>query len=168
MTTDALTAEYWIDRLGLSLHPEGGAYALTHSSPLLFSRDQLPPLFQGPRPAATSIYFLLQAGAYSALHRIASDEIWYYHYGDALLIHEITSGGNYTEHFLGPGEGQQLQCVIQAGSWFGARVLAGGRYTLAGCMVAPGFDFAEFELAESITLQHLFPQYHALIASLTP
>jgi predicted cupin superfamily sugar epimerase len=73
------------------------------------------------------------------------------------------------EHRLGndPDQGETFQCVIKAGNWFAARVANFGRYSLTGCTVSPGFDFADFELADRDSLLAQYPQHAALIRSLT-
>ena len=164
-----LTAEYWIQALQLQEHIEGGSYARTYSSALIIPQDDLPPEFHGPRPASTAIYFLLQQDQFSALHRIAADELWHFYYGDPLIIYEIDQQGILIEHLLGsdPLNQECFQCAVKAGSWFGAKLKPGGNYALAGCTVAPGFDFEDFELAEREQLMALYPRHAAVITLLT-
>jgi predicted cupin superfamily sugar epimerase len=113
----------------------------------------------------TSIYFLITNGNFSAFHRIKSDELWSYHYGDALSVHIISPDGNYSLLKIGSNveNGEQLQGVVPAGSWFGSEVIEGGSYSLVGCVVAPGFDFEDFELAEKEKLIAEFPNHKLLI-----
>lgn len=151
-----LPAEYWIERLGLKPHPEGGYYAETYRA-----AQTLP----NGRPVATAIYFLLEHGNFSALHRLSSDEMWHFYTGDPLMVHLIEPMGAYRVLRLGPG--QSFQGVVPAGCWFGATVETPGGYALVGCTVAPGFDFADFELAEREALTRLYPQHRALIERLT-
>lgn len=162
-------ADYWINKLQLTPHPEGGAYKRTYCSALTISQNHLPVNFQGPRPVATAIYFLLQKGQFSALHRIASDELWHFYYGDPLIVYEIDASGILTERLLGnhPENNESFQCTVKAGSWFGAKTSTGADYSLVGCTVSPGFDFAEFELAARDALIKLYPQHAALIQGLT-
>ena len=163
------TAGYWMETLQLQAHIEGGAYARTYCSDLTISQQNLPPTFHGQRPIATAIYFLLLQNEFSALHRIASDELWHFYYGDPLVIYEIDPAGNLTEHLLGnnPANKESFQCVIRAGSWFGSKVKAGGDYSLVGCTVAPGFDFADFTLADRKQLLDIYPQHRSHIITLT-
>ena len=160
-----MTAAEWIARLGLRPHPEGGHYRESYRSPE--SLIHLPPRFGGPRPTATSIYFLLEAPAVSALHRIKSDEIWHFHAGATLLISEIDEAGALTEHRLGLRPGDSPQAIVRANHWFGARLVDAHSWILAGCTVAPGFDFADFDLAHRAALVAQYPQHRALIESLT-
>lgn len=160
-------AQYWKEKLKLATHPEGGAYAEIYRSALTLPQHCLTPSHNGDRNAMTSIYFLLHSGEYSAFHRIASDELWHHYDGDTLLVYEITPNGTLHTHHLGTGEDAMPFTIIQAGSWFGSCVAQGGNYTLCGCTVAPGFDFADFELATPALAQQ-YPQHTALINRLMP
>jgi uncharacterized protein len=163
------TADFWIQHLSLEKHIEGGSYRRTYASTLEMVKEQLPGSFHGKRPITTSIYFLLEQGQFSAMHRIASDEMWHFYFGDPLIVYEILINGSFIKHLLGsnPLNGEVFQCVVRAGSWFGAAVKDGGNYALAGCTVSPGFDFSEFELGERNELLNLFPQHRDTILLLT-
>lgn len=162
-------ASYWIDKLSLTPHVEGGAFREVYRSELIIPRSSLPLFFQGARSASTSIYFLLEQGQYSAFHRIAADELWHFYYGDALVVYEITHGGQMVEHRLGsnPENGEVFQTVVKAGSWFASTPAPGSEYALVGCTVAPGFDFEDFELAKREALTQMYPEHAAIIARLT-
>jgi predicted cupin superfamily sugar epimerase len=162
-------ADYWINKLQLSPHIEGGAFREVYRSSLFVPGHCLPVLFQGDRHISTSIYFLLNRGQFSAFHRIASDELWHFYYGDPLLIHEINHAGLLVTHRLGsdPEKGETFQTVIRAGSWFASIPATSSEYSLAGCTVSPGFDFAEFELAERAMLSGQYPMHAKLIETLT-
>ncbi|WP_276483186.1 cupin domain-containing protein [Paraflavitalea pollutisoli] len=162
-------AEYWIKKLQLTEHVEGGAFREVYRSAWQVVPAALPHTFPAPRNISTSIYFLLKQDQFSAFHRIKSDECWHFYYGDPLVVYEIEADGSLTEHLLGndPDQGQHFQCVVKAGSWFASRVKAGGDYSLVGCTVAPGFDFADFELADRRALSLQYPAQAALIAALT-
>jgi len=163
------SAGYWINKLQLTRHIEGGSYIRTYCSPLTIPREQLPPTHKGPRPVSTAIYFLLEKEQFSAMHRIASDEIWHFYYGDPLIVYEIDPSGHLTEHLLGnnPEAGECFQCIVKAGSWFGSKTKEGSDYSLVGCTVSPGFDFDDFEMGVRETLLKLYPQHAGLINSLT-
>ena len=135
-------SDYYIKKLNLLPHPEGGYYRETYRS---MTRSEFMG-FEGERSLATSIYFLLTDERASAMHRIKSDEIWYYHDGDALDIMMIDIKGNRSNVRLGKNldENEVLQFVVPAGFWFGAKTT--GVYSLVGCQVSPGFDFRDFEL----------------------
>ena len=162
-------AAYWIEKLNLTQHIEGGAFREVYRSSLTLSRQSLPVFFQGDRNVATSIYFLLGKGEFSAFHRIASDECWHFYFGDPLLIYEIGHTGGLTLHRLGnnPEKGESFHTVIRAGSWFASAPAEESEYALVGCTVSPGFDFAEFELAEREALALQYPEHGELIRGLT-
>ena len=162
-------AQYWIDKLKLEPHPEGGLFRQTYQAPLVIRQTSLPGVFRGPRHASTAIFFLLAGKDFSALHRLAADEIWHFYAGHTLVIHIIDPAGNHSAMKLGqnPEAGEQFQCVVPAGHWFGCCLDQISEYALVGCTVAPGFDFADFELAERARLIAEYPQYHDLITALT-
>lgn len=161
---DALVA-----RLNLAPHPEGGFYRETYRANEAIPNAGLPARFHGDRAQSTAIYYLLRAGDRSKLHRIKSDEVWHFYDGDPLVIVAIAPNGQLTETILGRDfvAGQVPQHVVPAGHWFGAMPARGSRYTLTGCTVAPGFDFADFELATRATLLRDYPQHIAWITRLT-
>jgi len=163
------SADYWIHTLQLTPHIEGGAYTRTYCADLIIPQNQLPATFHGPRPASTAIYFLLQKDEFSALHRLAADELWHFYDGDPLMVYEIDAAGTLTEHRLGnnPENKENFQSIIRAGSWFGSKIKEGGHYSLVGCTVSPGFDFADFEWGERKVLLQLYPQHTELINALT-
>ena len=162
-------AAYYIKRLGLTQHIEGGAFRETYRSDLVILKPALPPTFEGNRNVSTMIYFLLQHGQFSAFHKIASDEAWHFYDGDTLIIYEIQTDGKLLTHRLGKDleAGEAFQCLIQAGSWFGSRCEVENGFSLVGCTVSPGFDFADFKLADRKGLTLAFPQYAMLIEELT-
>jgi uncharacterized protein len=129
--------------LRLVEHPEGGHYAEVYRSA---SRVQ-PEDDRSPRPALTSIYFLLPAGAVSRWHRVLSDEVWHFYEGAPLdLWTAPPDAGAATPHRLGPlADGQMPGWTVPAGWWQAAR--SAGEYSLVGCTVGPGFEFQDFALA---------------------
>jgi predicted cupin superfamily sugar epimerase len=165
----SLSAAYWIERLHLATHAEGGYYKEIYRSPITVSKDNLPDGFHGKRNVCTAIYFLLEKKQFSTFHRIASDELWHFYYGDALSIYEIQTDGTLIEHKLGANAeaGETFQTVIKAGNWFASRVSNSEGYALVGCTVSPGFDFEDFEMAERKSLIEKFDQHEDLIKQLT-
>lgn len=154
-----LSADFWVQHLDLTRHIEGGSFSEVYRSPLTWN----------DRNACTHIYFLLEKEQFSAFHRIRFDELWHFYTGDPLTVYEIDKAGTLHRHLLGndPSKGQSLFCCIQAGSWFGSKTNDGGEYSLVGCTVAPGFDFADFELAKRDQLIKEFPQHKEIISLLT-
>jgi predicted cupin superfamily sugar epimerase len=164
-----IDARYWIDRLQLIPHPEGGYYRQTYRAELTLEEAALPPEFGGSRSLATAIYFLLKGTDFSAFHRLRSDEMWHFYAGGPLVVHVIGEDGQHSEILLGSDaeSGQVFQAVVEAGCWFGSRVRDPGAFALVGCTVSPGFDFADFELAKRDELVRLYPQHRQLIEGLT-
>jgi uncharacterized protein len=161
-------ADYWITKLNLLPHPEGGYFRETYRGSENFKQSALPNRFSGDRQFSTAIYFLLRSQDRSMFHRIQSDELWHYHAGDTLSIFVLHPEGLQVLK-LGPNidAGESLQIVVPAGKWFGALVDKPNTYTLAGCTVSPGFDFADFEIAPREQLIQSFPEHHAIIQKLT-
>jgi predicted cupin superfamily sugar epimerase len=155
-----------VGRLALLPHPEGGFFRETYRSRESVARAALPERFSGDRAFSTAILYLLPKGATSRLHRIAADEVWHFHLGGPLALTEISSAG-VRRTVLGPdlGAGHVLQHVVPAGTWFGGRPLS--EYSLAGCTVAPGFDFADFEMGRREELLAQFPSARVEIEALT-
>jgi len=160
------SANLWIKKLDLTAHPEGGWYRESYRSKEQISKEALPERFQDARNFSTAIYYLLEKGDFSAFHRIKSDEIWHFYDGDAIEIIEITFQGKLTSHCLGLAQNPTCfpQLIIPTGSWFAARPL--GDYTLVGCTVSPGFDFADFEIASKNQLLSLSPDHKLIIDKL--
>lgn len=142
------TAEALITGLHLQPHPEGGFYRETYRSADTLPAHALPPRFAGARAASTSILFLLRAGDVSHFHVLRQDEIWHFHLGGPLELFELHPDGRLERTVLGPDvtRGQHVQHVFRAGVAFAAAPLPGTDYTLVGCTVAPGFEFADFSL----------------------
>lgn len=162
------TTQGLITQLKLVRHPEGGWFRETYRSTESVPAQALPERFDGSRALSTAIYFLLEEGDISALHRIRSDEMWHFYAGAPLLIHAIYPAGRYEAQRLGPDHsaGDLYQVVVPAGCWFGAE-LAGKPFALVGCTVSPGFDFADFEMADRLQVTENYPQHAELIRRLT-
>lgn len=152
-----------IDRLGLVPHPEGGYYREIFRSHVAVQH----PLTGGgvSRAAMTSIYFLLEAGDRSAWHRVQSDEAWCLLDGGPLELHLLEPGGGHHVKRLARtlDTGEELQAVVPAGWWQAASPAPGARFALCACIVAPGFDFADFELARREELVRDYPDLSDVI-----
>ncbi|HEX5172135.1 MAG TPA: cupin domain-containing protein [Cyclobacteriaceae bacterium] len=161
-------AEYWIEQLQLLAHPEGGYYKETYRAAEFIPVNGLPERFDAERNFSTAIYFLLRSNDRSMFHRIKSDELWHFYAGSSLSIY-VLADGKLVTYTLGydPGKGHALQLVIPANCWFGAKVNESNSYTLAGCTVAPGFDFHDFEFADRSALIKEFPDQRGVIEMLT-
>ena len=133
----SLTASDVIRLLDLKPHPEGG-----HFREMFRDTRQV----EGGRSASTAIYFLLARGERSHWHRVDAVEVWHWHAGAPLAL-EIAREKRIERVTLGSdlAAGHHPQAVVPAHAWQAAQSL--GDWTLVGCTVAPGFDFAKFELA---------------------
>ncbi len=131
-------AQEIIDQLLLEPHPEGGWYRQTFCDEVSGAGDA----------SSTAIYYLLARGERSHWHRVRNaSEVWHHYAGDALRLSVSPDGVSVEQHVLGTelAEGQRPQVVVPTDHWQSAEPM--GEWTLAGCTVAPGFDFANFELA---------------------
>lgn len=178
-----------IQKFSLLPHPEGGFYRETYRSDqnvmTILDDDSLEPVRE--RSACTAIYFLISPGNISRLHRIQSDEIWHFYLGSPLSIIEVGNEflpNSFRETILGQdiGKGQLVQYTVKRGTWFGcypavdasdpqshvsSSIMKNDLYSFVGCTVAPGFDFADFELASRSKLLHQFPEASEIIIKLT-
>ena len=158
-----MTAQELIRHLQLLPHPEGGHYQETYRSAHTLAVDDAQ-----TRNVSTAIYYLLEDEEKSCFHRIKSDELWFFHKGQALEIVLLTNGqpativlGNDVEN------GEVLQAVVPANTWFAAHVKQSSGYALVSCTVAPGFDFTDFEMAKRAELTTHFPHLKDLIERFT-
>lgn len=159
------TAQQFIQQFNLQPHPEGGWYKETYKCKEQVEAKALPNRFNGGRAFSTAIYFLLEQGNFSAFHKIKSDECWHFYAGDPLLIYVLQSNGELDIICLGSDieNGQLFQYVVPANCWFASRPAPESDFCFVGCTVSPGFDFADFELAETATLSALYPLHQSII-----
>ncbi|MFT4032345.1 MAG: cupin domain-containing protein [Siphonobacter sp.] len=160
-------AAYWVEKYQMQPHPEGGYFVEQYRSSEWVSQQALPGRYNGDRAFSTAIYFLLEKHQFSALHRIQSDEVWHFYTGGTLEIFVFDSAGHLEIIRLGTNPDEVFQAVVPAGCWFASRPAAGTEYALVGCTVAPGFDFADFELSTTQTSISTKPDYQQLIQELT-
>jgi predicted cupin superfamily sugar epimerase len=160
---------YWVKRLRLAPHPEGGYFRQTYRSEVTIAGEGLPAGFGGSRAASTAIYFLLEGKNFSAFHRLRSDEMWHFYIGAPVSVHMIEASGRYSSLILGndPESGQVLQAVVPAGCWFASHVADWESFALVGCTVAPGFDFEDFEMGKRAELVARYPQHREVTRRLT-
>ena len=146
-------AAYYIRKLQMQPHPEGGYYKETYRS-----IEQILNTDGQERNISTAIYFLLEEEQKSHLHKIKSDELWFHHQGETLEIISIQNG-ELISTYLGSNldAGEVLQTTIPANTWFGSRVKNKKGFALVSCTVAPGFDFEDFEMAKQEDLSKEFP-----------
>jgi len=158
-----MSAQNIIDKLKLIRHPEGGFYRETYRSDHVIVNDR-----NEDRNLSTVIYYFLEDEDKSRFHRIQSDELWFFHLGEPLEIISIEQKqlttitlGNHIERDEFP------QVRISANTWFAAQVKSAKGFSLVSCVVSPGFDFADFELAKREDLIEQFPHLKDAIEKFT-
>ncbi len=158
-----------IEKLGLQAHPEGGYFKETYRSEGTIPKAELPDGYSGDRNYSTSIYFLLTSWNFSAFHKILQDEQWHFYDGSYIMLHLISPHGVYSRVKIGRDldKGEVPQYTVQGGFWFASEVVEENSFALAGCTVAPGFDFSDFTLASRDELSALFPKHKEIIERLT-
>lgn len=139
-----------VEQLNMQPHPEGGYFVETYRSEITLS--------ESGKSVATVIYFLLPSSETSSWHRIKSDEFWFYHSGSPIVVHSIENG-RYKATIVGKDfqKGEKPQYLVPGGAVFGASVLEENSYSLVSCVVAPGFDFEDFELFTKEEMLEMFP-----------
>lgn len=158
------TALYYIEKLQLLPHPEGGYF-----KEVFRDQKEYPPhgSFSGPRNYATSIYYLLEKNDFSSFHRIKSNETWHHYDGGCVLIHYFENHQLITKK-LGKRleKGELPQLTIPKSTWFAAEPAPECVYALMGCTVAPGFDFEDFEMAKMEDLEEYLSTHPSTISRL--
>lgn len=162
------SADYFIKKLNMISHPEGGFYKEVDVSEENITDKDLNVDFESTRNLWSSIYFLLGHGEVSNFHRLKSDEMWYYHGGSPLTIYMISPEGNLIETQLGLNieKGEKPQVLVPKNYIFGSAMNNEG-HALVGCMVSPGFDFKDFELFKREDLLNKYPEHEDIINKLT-
>ena len=142
------TAKYWIEKLNLLKHPEGGWYSETYRSAEIVPKQALTKGFSGDRSFSTAIYYLLEGDDFSSFHRIRSDELWHFYTGNSAIELISIENGKIKRQFLGdnPDQNQYFQVLVPKNTWFAARLTDNKGFALAGCTVSPGFHFDDFEM----------------------
>jgi uncharacterized protein len=160
--------QYYISKLGLEPHPEGGYFKRTFESQEQITDQELTVDFEGKRMLYTSIYFLLTSNDVSHFHRLQSDELWYYHAGSPLSVHMIDENGEYTEYKLGLDleNGEVPQVLVPKNTIFGSSVKDRETFSLVGCMVSPGFEYQDFELFTQEELLLKYPEHKEIIVKI--
>jgi uncharacterized protein len=153
-----------IKNLGLKPLLEGGYFKVTYRSShnMLFNNKT--------HSINSAIYYLLESHDFSCWHRMSLDELWHYYGGANLTLYQIDPLGVLTVSTLGnisQNPDAQPQLTVPAGNWFAARVSVPDSFTLVGCTVAPGFDWADFEIGERNNLLAKYPQHEKLILQLS-
>jgi predicted cupin superfamily sugar epimerase len=161
-----LTADDVIRLLKLQPLPiEGGYFRETYRSPESFEAAR----YGSPRAFGSAIYFLLTPESFSSLHRLRTDEVYHFYLGDPAELLLLHADGGGERVLLGQdlAAGQQPQLIVPRGTWQGSRVLPGGRFSLLGTTMAPGFDARDFEHGRRGDLLAAYPSHAELIRCLT-
>jgi predicted cupin superfamily sugar epimerase len=164
------TAAQIIERLKLvPLTIEGGHFRETYRAELSVPVGALSNDYGGDRNVSTAIYYLLTPDTFSAIHIIKSDEVFHFYAGDAVEMLQFWPDGSVRVVIISNdlAAGHEPQLVVPAGVWQGCRLVRGGKWALMGCTVAPGFDYADFALADRAELVALHPAQAELIEALT-
>jgi hypothetical protein len=166
MKNQIYSADYFIEKLALEPHIEGGYYKEIYRNSTMISDDQYLHKFEGERALSTTIYFLLKSGQVSKFHKLKFDEIWFYHYGCGMDIHIIDENGKLKTEKLGLNieNGESPQILVPANHIFGAEPNQNDSFSLVSCLVSPGFDFRDFVLYNENELRTMFPQNATLIS----
>ena len=171
MTTLGLSAEDVKRLLGLKPHPrEGGWYVRAYEANEWVSAEVFEDRrYAGERRTGTAIYYLLEPGTFSEMHRLKSDEVFHFYAGDAVEMLQLKEGGTGTVVVIGNDllRGQRPQVVVSRGVWQGTRLVEGGRWALLGCTVSPGFEFEDYEDASADELVAKWPGEAEMIRALT-
>lgn len=164
-----ITAEAWIDKLDLLPHPEGGFFKEVYRSSDKIPPRGLPPRYGSERTFSTSIYYLLKSGQFSAFHKIKSDETWHFYSGSPLIIYMLNPLGTCSTEILGNSieNDEKLQLTIPKETWFAAEPQYNDSFSLLGCTVAPGFEFADFEMGKRLELIQKFSDQKEIITKFT-
>jgi predicted cupin superfamily sugar epimerase len=164
-----IQASTLVKKLDLQPHPEGGYFKEVYRSDELIKVEGLPERYSSERCFSTSIYYMLVGEQFSAFHKLQSDETWHFYLGSPIVLHLISSEGIYSKIILGQNitEDENLQYTIPRETWFAAEVKDKTTYSLVGCTVSPGFDFADFEMGKGSVLIKRFPQHSDIITSLS-
>lgn len=162
MRNDEQQAAYWIARLKMTSHPEGGYFREEYRAEKTIAIEGQ----AARRPVLTTIYYLLEREDFSAFHRIKSPESWFFHKGTPLLIYSLEKGVLVCRE-LSDQENGTLQVTLEPGVWFAAHLKEKSNFSLVSCAVAPGFEFEDFELAERSSLLSEYPDYEKEIVELT-
>ena len=163
------TVKEIIKKLALQPHPEGGYFKETYRSADSIPADVLDENFDSKRSVSTGIYYLLESGNFSALHKINQDEMWHFYLGTSVELTMIAENGELKKVTIGNNiiKGEICQFVVPKHYWFGAKLEKENSYALVGCTVAPGFAFNDFTLGKREHLLKLFPQHTEAIIALT-
>lgn len=159
-----MTADEVKKLLGLVPHPrEGGWYVRTWEAAEFVAAEV------GERRTSTAIYYLLEPGTFSEMHRLKSDEVFHHYLGGAVEMLQLFGDGRGHKVLIGKDlqAGERPQVVVERGVWQGCRLVDGEGFALLGCTVSPGFEFEDYEAGVGVELSELWPKWSEMILGLT-
>ncbi|MGD0572738.1 MAG: cupin domain-containing protein [Sedimentisphaerales bacterium] len=165
-----MTAEQVIKHFRMQpLLQEGGFFIETYRAAEMLKKEILPAGLSGDRNISTVILYLLTAKTISLMHRLKCDEMFHFYLGNPVTMLQLHPDGSSEIITLGHDilNEQKVQVLVPKGTWQGAFIQPGGKFSLMGCSVAPGFDEADFELGDREKLLARYPDMRELILRLT-
>jgi predicted cupin superfamily sugar epimerase len=155
------SAQDWIDNLGMTPAGVGGWFAAAAGSDESVPASALPPRFTVDHHLYSSNWYLLDQGQHLQLHRLAQDELWFFHIGAPVDLH-VFGPGAYSRVSLGsdPGAGQSFHGVAPHSTWFGGELVGAG-FTLVSCSLSPGYDPSDSAVPTEQDLAQLHAAYPA-------
>ncbi|MGD0552106.1 MAG: cupin domain-containing protein [Sedimentisphaerales bacterium] len=165
-----MTAEQIIKHFKMQPLPhEGGFFIETYRAAEVLKKEILPAGLSGDRNISTVILYLLTAKTVSLMHQLKCDEMFHFYLGNPVTMLQLHPDGSSEIITLGHDilNEQKVQVLVPKGTWQGAFIQPGGKFSLMGCSVAPGFDEADFELGDRETLLAEYPDMEELILHLT-
>jgi len=166
-----MTAQEVKELLGLGPHPcEGGFYVRTYeAAERVYAGAFADGRYDGARLTGSAIYYLLEPGTFSEMHRLKSDEVFHFYAGDAVEMLQLREGhaGRTVKIGNDLASGERPQVVVERGVWQGSRLKQGGEWALLGCTVSPGFEFEDYETGDRAELMGLWPEWAEMIGELT-
>ena len=166
-----MTAEDVKKLLGLAPHPrEGGWYVRTYEAAECVVAEAFEDArYAGARRTGTAIYYLLEPGTFSEMHRLKSDEVFHFYAGEAVEMLQLMADGSGRRVVIGNdlAAGERPQVVVARGVWQGSRLVGEGKWALLGCTVSPGFEFEDYEAGRRAMLSEGWPEFAEMIAGLT-
>jgi predicted cupin superfamily sugar epimerase len=163
-----MTADEVKGLLGLAPHPrEGGWFVRTYEA-AEYTEDA-EEHYGGARRTGTAIYYLLEPGTFSEMHKLKSDEMFHFYAGDAVEQLQLFADGTGERVLIGNdlATGERPQVMVRRGVWQGARLVEGGEWALLGCTVTPGFEFEDYESGTAAELCGLWPEWAEMVRELT-
>lgn len=161
--------DYWLDKLELEPHPEGGYFKEIYRSEDIIKKSALKDRFGGDRVYYTSIYFLITSDNHSKFHKVMADELWHFLYGSPIKMHFIDKHGR--DYIVNLGidleNGEQPTFAVPHETWMAAEVTEKDSYALVGCTTAPGFEFDDFVMADKKDLIKKYPELKDIINKFT-